>query len=107
VTVRRVRDNIVGWCSAEIWRRLGEQHLATANSSRSAEALVLFRRAVNVAGHQGAVGWELRAAYSQCVLLIGTPDEGVARRQLRGIYDRFSEGLDTVDLRSARALLEG
>jgi predicted ATPase len=59
-----------------------------------------------VACRQGALSWELRAATSFARLLRdqGRPADG--KELLQPIYDRFTEGFDTGDLRSAKALLD-
>ena len=64
-----------------------------------------FRSAIALAQKISAKAWELRATTSLARLLgeAGRGDEGCA--VLSGIYDWFSEGFDTVDLREAKALL--
>jgi predicted ATPase len=54
----------------------------------------------------GAKAWELRAATSLARLLrdTGRPDE--ARTMLAEIYNWFTEGFDTADLKEAKALLD-
>lgn len=78
-----------------------------ADDGREAETCLL--QAMQVARQQGARMWELRAAVSLCRLwqaqgLQDKREEG--RRMLAEIYGWFSEGLDTVDLREAKRLLE-
>jgi predicted ATPase len=65
-----------------------------------------FRQALNIARRQEAKSLELRAAMSLSRLLHqqGRIDE--ARRTLAEVYDWFTEGFDTPDLRDAKALLE-
>lgn len=57
------------------------------------------------ARRQGTQSWELRAATSLARLLRdqGRSADGVAL--LQPVYDRFTEGFDTADLKSAKALL--
>jgi class 3 adenylate cyclase/predicted ATPase len=90
---------------SEFHRLRGELLLARSPSDH-AEAETCFRQAVDVARHQGAPGWELRAATSLSRLLgrQGKRDEG--RQTLAPVYDRFTEGFDTADLREAKAILE-
>ena len=59
-----------------------------------------------MAREQGALFWELRAALSLARLKAtqGRPEE--AKRVLTPVYDRFTEGFETADLRAARAMLE-
>jgi predicted ATPase len=55
---------------------------------------------------QGALSWELRAATSLAALqrLQGRIPE--ARMSIAEVYDRFTEGFATADLRSARTLID-
>ncbi len=91
--------------AAEVHRTLGEISLAREEPD-DAEAARRFERALEVARSQHARFYELRAAMSLARLLRdqGRCDE--ARVLLRPVYDWFTEGFDTVDLRDAKALLE-
>jgi len=64
-----------------------------------------FHQAIALAQRIGAKAWELRATTSLARLVgeAGRRDEG--RAMLSGIYDWFTEGFDTVDLKEARAVL--
>jgi adenylate cyclase len=64
-----------------------------------------IRKALDIARHQGAKMWELRAAMSLARLLRTRGEEKEALRELEQIYGWFTEGLSTPDLREARALL--
>jgi predicted ATPase len=66
-----------------------------------------FRQALDWARRQGALSLELRAATSLARLWRdqGRPAEGMAL--LQPVYDRFTEGFDTGDLKAAKALLDG
>jgi predicted ATPase len=55
---------------------------------------------------QGALSWELRAATSLARLLRDHVRIADAKAVLQSVYDRFTEGFDTADLRVAKALLE-
>ncbi|WP_166454835.1 ATP-binding protein [Duganella aquatilis] len=90
------------WCQAEMLRIKGV--LLEAGDQQLAEAL--YRQAIEVAGAQGALSWQLRAANSLASLKLrqGCGEEG--QRLLRGIYGRFEEGFDTADLIEARSLLD-
>ena len=69
------------------------------------EAEADFRGAIALAQKISAKAWELRATTSLARLLgdAGRSDEG--RGMLSGIYDWFTEGFDTVDLKEAKVLL--
>ncbi|MBW2389830.1 MAG: TOMM system kinase/cyclase fusion protein, partial [Deltaproteobacteria bacterium] len=64
-----------------------------------------FRRALEIAREQEARSWELRAATSLARLLRDKGRRGEARELLAPIYDWFTEGFDTQDLKDAKALL--
>ena len=91
---------------AELHRLDGEVLLAAAdngnpdNGSRE-RAEACFRRALEVAGRQGAVSLELRAALSLSSL--GRSSD--AHQLLREVMGRFTEGHDTADLRAAQTQL--
>jgi predicted ATPase len=65
-----------------------------------------FRKAINVAQHQSAKTWELRAAMSLARLWRDQGKVQQARELLAPVYGWFSEGFDTRDLKEAKALLE-
>jgi hypothetical protein len=96
---------------AELLRLRGELALAETPSEepvpRSVETVAAgcFERAIAVARRQRSKSLELRAALSLARLgrRQGTP--AGARRKLERIYVWFGEGLETGDLRDARALL--
>jgi class 3 adenylate cyclase/tetratricopeptide (TPR) repeat protein len=70
------------------------------------EAERCFRRALEIAGDQHARCFELRAATSLARLLRGQGRCDEARALLQPVYDWFTEGFDTADLKEAKALLE-
>lgn len=55
---------------------------------------------------QGALAYELRAATSLARLWGDRGRRNDARRVLAGVYDGFTEGFETHDLRAGRALLD-
>jgi len=65
-----------------------------------------LHRALDVARRQEAKALELRAALSLARLWQGQGRCDEARTLLVEIYDWFTEGFDTADLREARGLLE-
>ena len=77
---------------------------ATAQSVSAAEDC--FVGAIDVAREQGALFWELRAAMSLARLRVRQDRHYDARQVLSPVYDRFTEGFETADLRCARAILE-
>jgi predicted ATPase len=90
---------------AEILRLKGELLLLDKNEPR-AEAVSCFREAIKLARHQSAKSWELRATTSLARLLAAQDRCEEARAMLADIYNWFTEGFDTVDLKDAKALLD-
>jgi predicted ATPase len=80
--------------------------LMMQNPSNAREAESCFRRGIEVARKQGAKFWELRATTSLARLLASQGRRDEARTMLAEIYNWFTEGFDTVDLKDAKALLE-
>ncbi|HEY0320437.1 MAG TPA: protein kinase [Pyrinomonadaceae bacterium] len=70
------------------------------------EAEECFLEAIRVAQEQKARSWELRATTSLCRLWQQNGKREEAREMLSQIYNWFTEGFDTTDLKEARALLE-
>jgi len=69
------------------------------------EAEQCFRAALEVARMQEARWWELRATTSLARLLRDTGRRDEARAMLARIYNWFTEGFDTADLKDAKTLL--
>jgi predicted ATPase len=65
-----------------------------------------LRQALAVAQQQGAKGWELGAAMSLARLWGAQGRRAVARDLLAPVYNWFTEGFDTPNLKKAAALLE-
>jgi TOMM system kinase/cyclase fusion protein len=89
---------------AELHRLKGELLLA-GSAEPDAEAETYFRQALDVARHQQAKSWELRAAMSLSRLWQRQGKHAEARQLLVEVYGWFTEGFDTADLQEARALL--
>jgi len=64
-----------------------------------------FNRSITIAQRQKAKSLELRAAMSSARLYQDQVRREEARGLLEQIYNRFTEGFDTTDLREAKALL--
>ena len=93
------------WAQAEILRVTGEIALMSPGRD-AAKAEGYFERALAVARQQQAKSWELRAAMSMARLWRSHDKAQQARELLAPVYDWFTEGFDTLDLKEAKALLE-
>jgi adenylate cyclase len=89
---------------AETHRLKGELLLTKRGAEAEAEASI--HKAIQVARRQHAKSWELRATMSLARLWKRQGKKEEALEILKGIYDWFTEGFDTPDLKDAKALLE-
>ena len=94
------------WLIAELLRCKGELLLLQGAPGAAAVAEDHLRQAFDWARRQGALSWELRAATSLAHLLRDRDRVGEARDLLTPIYERFTEGFGTADLREARRLID-
>jgi predicted ATPase len=116
------------WYEAELYRLKGELMLqrgtrdwglGTRSSSpqppsfkpqipeeRLREAEGYFHKAIDIAQKQQAKSWELRTATSLARLWQSQDKPSEARDLLAPVYNWFTEGFDTADLKDAKALLE-
>jgi predicted ATPase len=62
--------------------------------------------ALAVARAQSALAWELRSTMVLARMLCEGGQRDQARHTLALVYDRFTEGFDTTDLKLAHTLLE-
>jgi len=90
---------------AEFYRLKGELTLLE-DPRGEAEAERHLRQAIDVARRQAARLFELRATVSLARLLRDTNRRDEARTILAEIYNWFTEGFDTADLKDAQVLLE-
>jgi len=86
--------------------RLKGEAILMRDSSMTAAAEECFRKAIAITRSQSAKSWELRATTSLARLLRDTGRRDEARTMLAKIYDWFTEGFDTADLKDAKALLD-
>jgi tetratricopeptide (TPR) repeat protein len=87
----------------ETLRLCGELRLKNGQT-QIAEAI--FREAIALAISMGAKAWELRTTVSLARLLANQGRLGEACAMLAKIYDWFTQGFDTADLKDAKALLD-
>ncbi|HXG22710.1 MAG TPA: hypothetical protein VNN62_27010, partial [Methylomirabilota bacterium] len=65
-----------------------------------------FLKAISISRKQQAKSLELRAVMSLARLWRRQGKNAEARRKLKKVYERFTEGFDTADLQAAKQLLE-
>jgi predicted ATPase len=89
----------------ELLRVEGEL-IARSATPDPAQAERSYREAIELARSRATKSFELRAAMSLARLWRGQGKQREARELLAPVYGWFTEGLETADLRTARALLE-
>ena len=106
LTTHRAKTEITGedFGRPEAERLEGEILLRSATNIAAAEQHM--RCAVAVAVRQGAKSFELRATKTLARLLRDTGRHDEARMMLAEIYNWFTEGFDTADLKDAKSLLD-
>ena len=92
------------WCEAELYR-IGGAIKSAQPEMDEGEAEASLLSAISVARAQKAKSWELRAATDLARLWQARGRTREAHDLLAPVYDWFTEGFDTADIRSARALL--
>lgn len=93
------------WCAPEVLRAQGEKLLRQGSSPQEGEQW--FVRSLDLARSSGALSWELRAATSLARCWISQDRRGEATALLAGVLERYTEGLDTSDVRRARLMQQG
>jgi predicted ATPase len=96
------RERGENWFEAELVRRRGD----LLRARDPAEAETMFEEAIAIAQKQEAKLWELRAAMSLARLRRDQGRHAEARDLLAPVYDWFTEGFATPDLKEAKALLD-
>lgn len=91
------------WAFAETLRIKGELLLSQGERGAAKDH---FLQAIGLARQQGALSWELRAATSLARMRCNQARQEVEYELLSSVYDRFTEGFATADLRAAKALID-
>jgi predicted ATPase len=109
LTTRSLRSNGAAGESRRTFLAAGESPAARRPAppqGQSALAAADFREAIALAQKMGAKALELRATVSLARPFASQGHRDEARTMLADIYNWFTEGFDTVDLKEAKALLE-
>jgi len=93
------------WCIAELLRVKAELVLLENVPGGAVAAEKHLRQALALAKQQGALSWELRAATTLARMWRDRGRSKEAHEVLAGVYNRFTEGFETADLKTARKLL--
>jgi predicted ATPase len=91
------------WLEAELHRHKGQLLLRQGHPDAAEE---FYWKALCIAREQKAKLWELRAAPSLAGLRNDQGRRAEARDLLAPVYEWFTEGFDTPDLKEAKALLD-
>lgn len=120
----RAQTGDAGWSTAEILRARADRLLAqesaclggdlrmqardsvSSDNARIAAAELTLQQALSIARAQGALAWELRSATSLAQVWMDQSRYREAQALLAPIYQRFTEGYATPDLRKVRRLLD-
>jgi predicted ATPase len=93
------------WCLPELFRIRAELTLRRPTATARHAAEMDLRKAIDLAGSQGARSWQLRAATSLAKIWYGEGRLSEARELLLPICDWFTEGFATRDFTAAKALV--
>ena len=102
----RAERNGERYAIPELLRIKGEVLLQQAADGVQSAAEDCFLDAIAAAREQGALLWELGAALSLARVRIRQHRQDSARQILAPLYDRFTEGFETANLKQTKALLE-
>ena len=94
------------WNMAELLRVKGELLLLEGAPEAAVAAEDHFRQGLDWARRRGALAWELRCATNLARLWRDQARSEETHALLGPIYDRFTEGFETADLKAAKALLD-
>jgi predicted ATPase len=86
--------------------RVKSQILLSSSNGSTKPAEEVLLQSLTAARKQSAVGWELRSAIALARLWAGEGRPGAARQMLLEVYQQFTEGFATADLKIAAQLLE-
>src|SRR5260221_6332988 len=95
----------LNYWSAELFRRRGEL-LLQRSAEHATEAKACFDRAIAIAQAQQAQSLLLRAEVSKVRVFAANGPRSEALEHIALIYNAFTQGADTEDLRATRRLID-
>jgi predicted ATPase len=98
------KDTGERWAMAEVLRIKARLLLATGRA-KAEEIEAILVSSLQIARQQRARCWELRASCDLARLWQGQGRGEKALKLLQSVYDQFTEGFDTAELRDAKALM--
>ena len=102
--VKISEDTGESWARAEVLR-VKARVLQATGRAKAGEIETVLINSLDTARRQQARCWELRAACDLARLWHGQSREKKALKLLQSVYDQFTEGLDTAELREAKVLI--
>ncbi len=103
-TIRRIEAKGDTSYMPELLRLKGSILLAMPKP-RIEDAEACFMQSLELSRAHGSRAWELRTATDLAALWAGQGRPNEARALLLPVFEQFTEGLDTADLKTARLLL--
>jgi len=91
---------------ADMYRIKGDIFTRRGPEGRD-DALACYARAVELARDQGALLWELKAELARTRLAIQSGPAPAAVSRLAAVFVAFSEGFESRDMMTARAMIDG
>jgi len=101
----RAEANQAIWIAPEVLRTSAHRLVTGAKSIASTPAEAVLLRSLELARAQGAKAWELRAATSLALLYKRAHRRAEAYNVLEDVVNRFTQGYDTKDIKTAVQLL--
>jgi hypothetical protein len=107
IAMERARAGLAGWANPEMLRVTALRLLKSTRADRLAAASALLDEAMEQAGRQSALAWQLRIATTMGEMYRANGRPAMLRQVLEPVFERLTEGFDTADALHARGLLEG
>ena len=105
-SLRAINVSDEHWHEAELYRLQGQLILSQGKPDAESQAEISFQKSLTVARQQEAKSWELRTATNLAKLWHKQGNSRQALDLLTPVYQWFTEGFDTKDLKDAKALLK-